>query len=243
MGIVFGIIFLVTVLVIACVVLGILAEQTMHRAALFGAAVLLVSVTAAGCWVTLSQEENPEATAVSEPASTPEKEKGPAVNPSGNGVILVVDESTISKDQDEENSAALAIEKTPVNSADNPQQKKERQRLSRQLCAVEQALANSAARLSAQMAAVDQQFQMKQLSNYEALFQKSTLKIKQEELVITAMEKKLKLLQSVEHLTERDTGPDIGRVEKRLARAREKREEYRGVLAELSANSEVFKNL
>ena len=235
MGIAFGIIFLITILVIACVVLGILAEQAMHRAALFGAAVLLVAVTAAGCWITLSQEESPEATAVSEPAPAPEKKKKPANAAPGSGVILVVDESTISKDQDEEAAAALEIEKTHVNSADNPQQKKERQRLSRQLCAIEQALVNSASHLSAQMAAVDQQFQAKQLSNYEALFQKSTLKVKQEELVITAMEKKLKLLKSVEHLTERDTGPDIGRVEKR--------EEYRGVLAELSANSEVFKNL
>ena len=147
MGIAFGIIFLITILVIACVVLGLMAEQAAHRVAFFGAAILLVAVTAASCWITLSQEEAPEATTASEQAPVPEK-KSPAKPTSGSGVVLIVDESTISKDQDEENAAALEIEKAPVNSSDNPQQKKERQRLSRQLCAIEQALISSTGRLS-----------------------------------------------------------------------------------------------
>ncbi len=244
MGLAFGVIFLITLLIIACIVLGILAKQKLHRLAFFAAAGLLVVVTAAGCWVTLSMnEETPPQPIASEADPSAEKKNGPPKNAKGSGVVLVIDESTITKDQDEENAAPLEIEKTPVVNADDPPRKKERQRLSHQLRAVEQALKNSTGRLRSQMAAIDQQFHAKQISNYEALFQKSTLMVKQEELVITAMEKKLQLLKAVTQLTAQDTAPDIERVEKRLSRAQEKRGEYQGVLKQLASNSEVFKDL
>ena len=97
--------------------------------------------------------------------------------------------------------------------------------------------------LTAEIQRIDQRFKAREISNYDALYQKSQLKVRQEEMIVAAMEEKLNVLQESNILTAEDINADVERIQKRRDAARQKREEYQGVLKELSDHADVFLDL
>lgn len=154
-------------------------------------------------------------------------------------VVLVIDETTLPK---EEEHQPLAIE-TTENSKISREKRQEYRRLGRQLRSIEQLLMSRLDPLTAEIQRIDQRFKAREISNYDALYQKSQLKVRQEEMIVAAMEEKLNALQESNILTAEDINADVERIQKRRDAAQQKREEYQGVLKELSDHADVFLDL
>lgn len=217
------------------VVWGVMTRDKAQRRILFYVAGLLAAVLLGGGWFLLTREPPPAPEAT---VKTTEKQEAPSPIAEGN-VVLVIDKATL---QQEEESQPPAIEgaETPKMSQEKRQ---EYRRLGRQLRNIEQFLAGQLRPLTAEIQRVDQRFKAREISNYDALYQKSQLKVRQAERIASAMEEKLSVLEGRTLLTAEDIGSDIERIKKRRDAARQKQEEYQGVLRELAANAEVFRDL
>lgn len=169
---------------------------------------------------------------------TPEKREAQPSMPTG-AVVLVIDETTLPK---EEEHQPLAIE-TTENSKISREKRQEYRRLGRQLRSIEQLLMSRLDPLTAEIQRIDQRFKAREISNYDALYQKSQLKVRQEEMIVAAMEEKLNALQESNILTAEDINADVERIQRRRDEAQQKREEYQGVLKELSDHADVFLDL
>ena len=142
----------------------------------------------------------------------------------------------------ERSNQPLAI-KTSGHSKIRREKRQEYRRLGRQLRSIEQLLTSRLDPLTAEIQRIDQRFKAQKISNYDALYQKSQLKVRQEEMIVAAMEEKLNALQESNILTAEDINADVERIQRRRDEARQKREEYQGVLRELSDHADVFLDL
>ena len=213
---------------------GVTTEDKGRRQLLFAAAGLWVVILIGGSWLLLPEEAPP---ALRREESAPEKKEPPPL-PTGN-VVLVIDEATLPKETENQ---PLAIESTE-NPAVSREKRQEFRRLGRQLRNIEQGLMSRLNPLTAEAQRIDQRFKARQISNYDALHQKSQIKIRQAEMIVAAMEEKLSALEGSRLLTAEEIGADVERIKKRRDSAQQKREEYQGVLRELAANAEVFRDL
>ncbi|MGP1585232.1 MAG: hypothetical protein ACTTH3_01815 [Schwartzia sp. (in: firmicutes)] len=213
---------------------GVMMEDKGRRQLLFAAAGLWVVILIGGSWLLLPEEAPP---ALRREESAPEKKEQPTL-PTGN-VVLVIDETTLPKETENQ---PLAIESTE-NPAVSREKRQEFRRLGRHLRNIEQGLMSRLNPLTAEAQRIDQRFKARQISNYDALHQKSQIKIRQAEMIVAAMEEKLSALEGSRFLTAEEIGADVERIKKRRDSAQQKREEYQGVLRELAANAEVFRDL
>ncbi|MGP1366746.1 MAG: hypothetical protein ACTTKW_05400 [Schwartzia sp. (in: firmicutes)] len=213
---------------------GVMTEDKGRRQLLFAAAGLWVVILIGGSWLLLPEEAPP---ALRREESAPEKKEQPPL-PTGN-VVLVIDETTLPKETENQ---PLAIESTE-NPAVSREKRQEFRRLGRHLRNIEQGLMSRLNPLTAEAQRIDQRFKARQISNYDALHQKSQIKIRQAEMIVAAMEEKLSALEGSRLLTAEEIGADVERIKKRRDSAQQKREEYQGVLRELAANAEVFRDL
>ncbi len=225
---------LLVTLLLACVGLGVMSPQSGRRKAFFVAAGFLSILLGGGTWF-LATKEAPAAMMPAAEQKAPEKKEP---EPPGS-VVLVVDEATISR---EDVPAQLDIERSESR-IDSQEKRREFRQLGRQLRYIEQSLNSQINPLNAEMQNVEKRFQTQAISNYEALYKKSQLKARQAEMVVTAMEEKLRLLEGATYLTPDDIGADLERVRKRRDEAKKKQEEYQAVLQELTVNADVFRDL
>lgn len=234
-GVLVALVWSVVALFVVAILWGVMTRSKAYRQVLFSIAGLLAVFLLGGGYFFITRE----------PASAPVTAEKPSekkeVHPpsSEGGVVLVIDESTL---KNEAESEPLAIEgaQPPKMSQEKRQ---EYRRLGRQLQNIEQFLAGQLRPLTAEMQRIDQRFKAREISNYDALYQKSQLKARQAERIALAMEEKLSVLEGRTLLTAEDIGADIERIQKRRDAARQKQEEYQGVLRELAANAEVFRDL
>lgn len=233
-GAIAAVIFVVVALLLACLVLGVMAERE-QRLVLFAAASVLAAMLGGVVWLSLAEGPPPAAREVEPPRQ--EKAAAPPA-PTGN-VVLIVDAATLPPAEEPEE---LSLER-PESRSFSREQRQEAQRLGRQLRYIEQHLQSRLAALSADMQRIEQRFQAREIDNYDVLYQKGQLKARQAQMTAAAMEEKLQLLADTQHLTAADTEADRERVKSRLAQAQQKEAEYQAMLEELTANAAVFRGL
>lgn len=214
---------------------GVMMQEKEQRRILFAAAGLWAVFSIGGSWVLTMWE--PGLGQQAEEKTSEGKGEQPSL-PTGD-VVLVIDEATLPKETE---SQPLAIE-----SAENPgisrEKRQEFRRLGRHLRNIEQMLVSRLKPLTAEIQRIDRQFKAREISNYDALYQKSKIKVRQAEMIVTAMEEKLSALEESSLWTMEEIGSDVERIKKRRDAARQKQEEYQGVLRELTANADVFRDL
>lgn len=214
---------------------GAMTEEKERRQILFAVAGVWVVFLLGGGWLLLP-EELPPAPPVE--AKAPEEKSVPKPLQKGE-VVLVIDEATLPKETENQ---PLAIERTE-NPMASREKRQEFRRLGRHLRNIEQVLMSRLHPLTAEAKRIDQRFKARQISNYDALYQKSQIKIRQAEMIEAAMEEKRSALEGSSLLTAEEIGSDVERIKERRDAARQKREEYQGVLRKLEANVEIFRDL
>ena len=241
---IFAVVFLMVVLCFVCIVMAIRVSGAGMRLTFLGAALVLCAMMGVFCLTEL-QMQNMEKPAPKAQEEQPVEKKKPAV-PSLSGdygsVELRVDEATVPKNVDElKQPERLDLEKGL--SGNSPQRQQERRRIGHQLTAIEEELIGKLSRLDAQKQEISAAQAAGTIDNYDALLKIAQIKLQQAKLVEIAMHEKLSVLKETKELTEQDIGPDRERIQKRLAEAQRKQQEYNEVISKVSENSEVFHKL
>ena len=163
LGFVFAGLFIFLALFFACIVLGFLTDDKPLRFTLFGAAIALVIVMCGGAYLTMGAEEAPTevAEAKQEKPMKPEKPEKPAASaqPKKEGVVLVVDETTMTQDVDPLQTEHLGIEGAVRQQRGDRIVQRERTRVGRQLGAIEEELNARLLALDAQVQEVNRRFE------------------------------------------------------------------------------------
>ena len=237
---VFAVVFIFIVAIVASFALGFVVKQKPMKFTLWGAGAVL-TVLAVACFLVggESGDEEKEVAAI----EAEQKTKKPADD--GSKVKIVIDEGTLhdSGGYDPLKGEALELEKMESAPKESAAKRNERMELGRRLSRIEHDMMSEVSNLGAGVQGIDELLREQKITNYEAIHQKSISNAKQYKAIINGMDAKLRALKGIKHLTESDVAGDRQKIEKRRDEAQKKYDEYQGVLDELSANVEVFKDL
>lgn len=234
-GLLVALVWVWVAIFLGTVLWGVMTPDSKRRRLLFAAAGLWAVALVVGGGVFIMREPS---SGLSAEVKAPEKKEPQPPLPTGD-VVLVIDEATLPKETENQ---PLAIE-SAENLGVSREQRQEFRRLGRHLRHIEQLLVSRLKPLTAEIQRIDRQFKAREISNYDALHQKSQIKVRQAEMIVAAMEEKLSVLEESRLWTTPEIGSDVERIKKRRDAARQKQEEYQGVLRELAANADVFRDL
>ena len=240
MGLVFAVVFIVVLLVIACIALGFFVRERALKFTLWGAACVLAVFFSALFFFSLPKDEE-EDDGEMPPIEAEVKTEEEKPKQEGN-VGVVIDAGTLrdSGGYDPIKAEPLLLESMESAPAEDKKARDERKALSKTLNRIDSEMMSSVNNLGAQAQAVDARFKAMEINNYEAIFAKSKCKIRQYEIIISGMDAKMAALDKSKYIKSSDIDIDRESVKKRRDEAVKKRDEYQGVLDELTANAEIL---
>ena len=239
-------IFVFLVLFVSCIVLSVIVKDTLIRAGLIAAALMLAAVMGGGAYLTMTgneEEEKPPEEAAIELPDQPTPETPPPEEAKPGDVVLVIDQSTITEDFDPLKTDRLSVENPSKGKSKDANAQQERTKIGREITAIETDLNNQLLALESQIQEVLRRFDAQEIENYDMIFWQAKLKKQQYGFIVHAMDQKQKILEKATSLSSEEKAADLARIDLRRQKALEKWKEYRGVLAELTANQDAFRTL